>query len=483
MSPSVRNKALSLVRKITELRLFLDDFEEDKIKHNTGEVDGIKDFQRYLPKITDFFFDNLEDGYLSPIYTSTITKGEIPFEKQDKEEQKSDILFDKMVVQDKGIIEDLFEKLLLELNSKEDSKLTQEGGGSRMNKMKNMVKKLLLKAKNGENKDGKNIHTQMREAADMNRSLRYFNVFFQIFKYYGVQVYQKEYYPAIKKYLEKGFTEIEHPHVTKAFLVDVIAAFLKTSIYYYDGNKDLYIESLEQIFSILDDCKQIDNTSYFKLALQDALENRDPRRFEDFINPLIDSLDFNSPIKARNIIVFTTYMVESFKWRGLPYASKLINKILDKEEISKLQSDDKRSAKLTQLLISSKNWNIISKLLSYYVANIEKNLGKEAKDPTVEKIYEFLNEAMSELENIENKKETQFQLNYSLDCIMGLLKDLCNNYNINNLPVEFVNLSLHISFFCIQKSVQKDTLSKSTSLVGDTLNRIMSKCLNISKFL
>ena len=443
MNSSVRNKALSLIRKITELRIEYHNFESVDYQLQTMEAELVKDFNRFLILEENVYFDDLEQGYFSTATNYNRKEEEAPFSKCTKEIKESDILYQKLADPDNIFIIKLFETLLLEMNSKEDLKM-ENNDESKGSKIRNMIQKFMAKSKGASKKE-------KSEAFQMTRGVRYFNVFYQIFKYYGLEIYKGQFLPIIKEHIEKGFKEIEHPHVTKAFLVDILAAGLRTCKYFNNKKEEIYTETLSLIFKLLDDCEQIDNTQYIKNSLFDAMKNRDPRRFEEFISSLIENFTLGSQLKARNIIAFISYLSESFKWRGLSFTSIFINKILSTEELAKLS----QSSSQTLALLGCKNWGIISQLLAYYISNIQKHVGEEIEDETVKKIYQFLEKALEDLNKIENKEDTQFLLNNSLENIIDLFMKLLSKFSLNNLSVNFIIIGLKVSFFAIEKSVQK----------------------------
>ena len=207
---SVRNKALSVCRKIVELRLRQNNFVKEEGKVEPADFDEPKDFNRFLPEGPKPYLDHLELGWNTSLASYKTVKPEAPFSKCSAEIQRQDKLFAELIDDNQTFIRNLFSTVLLELNSKEDLHTIQEGG-SQMNRYKNIIMKLLMHK--GDAKGGHGMADKLGKLAETVSSVRYFNVFYQIFKYYGIDIYKMDILPVIKEYVEKGFKDIEHPHV------------------------------------------------------------------------------------------------------------------------------------------------------------------------------------------------------------------------------------------------------------------------------
>jgi hypothetical protein len=137
-----------------------------------------------------------------------------------------------------SFISDLFKSILSEMSSKEDQKATQADGG-KLDKLKQMMMKLMAARKSGNKSNtDQNAAAKLSNLSSMSRGARYFNVFYQIFKYYGLDIFKVEFLPVIKQHISNGFKDTEYPHVCKAFLVDVLSAALRTAKYYYEDNQE-----------------------------------------------------------------------------------------------------------------------------------------------------------------------------------------------------------------------------------------------------
>ncbi|CAI2384075.1 unnamed protein product [Moneuplotes crassus] len=480
-APQVRNKALTLSRKIVEYKIKLNDFEKVENTTESMHTDHIENFNRYLNFEQDKYYDDTQLGYHSSVSTYTSYNGDTPFLKNSEDNQNSDALHAKLLEAGNTFMKTLFDQILLELNSKEDIKITNDemSENNRNKKIQRMIAALIQKSRDTSTDDAgvdqnnrKNIGRQIQDAHASMGGAKYYNVFYQMIKYYGLEVYTRNILPVIQEFFEKGFKTIEHPHVTKSFLVDILSAVILTCKYYYTGNEETYLTALDLVAQLFNDCEQLDNTNYFPQFLQIALNERDPRRFESFINPMIESFNHSSSIKARNAIAFTSHLCLAFKWRGIPYASQLIQKILDKDGLSSIPQEGQK-VKPTLALINHKNWKITSKLFGRYIANIQKHLGGKAQDEAVGKIQEFLHLALDSVQEIENVEENIFLLNNCIVNIIEIFRALVKDYSLDSLPLEFITQILKLSFLCIEKSVQKDTLNQSTALVGDALNKLV----------
>ena len=322
---SVRMKSISLLRKILKIRISQNKTECEVIKIDTDPLSESRGFTHFLPDEPRPFLDSLSQGWNTPVTSYKVYKGDIPFSKWSKEFQENDRLFREIIDEEQRFIHFLFISILTELNSKQDIKLSQ-GGGIDLNKL--TLLQLFIKQKKNKDPNVPSRPNLADHVMTKTNLTRYFGIFYNIFKYYGVDVYKVNFIPVIQSFISKGFKEIEHPNICKAFISDVIWAFLRTSKYYFEGNEDTYNESLELLFEIFGESEQLDQNAFFRDSFMDAFSDRDPRRFDGFYQKLISEISLGSTLKARNILGFLRFLWESFHWKFANYLSYIVKSIL-----------------------------------------------------------------------------------------------------------------------------------------------------------
>jgi len=385
---------LSLYKKVLKLKIKYMGCENEESKIEPAEVMTPKDFNRFLPKDPRPYLDNLSYGFNEPI-SKYSTKNNLEWMTQ---------MSGSTTVQTpttENYMKNLFEALLLELNSKEDLKSTQDGN-SRMNKFHQAMMLMM----------GGNSSVDMSKMKQS--AVRYLPSMSTLFKFHGVELYKNHVLPFVKAKIDEGLEKSEHPNIIKGLLADFIGGFLKTCKYFYQGNEKLYNDSFILLHSVLGENEQLEQTSYLKETLCDAFKNSDPIRFDTAINLLIDEVSLNSVNNTKNTLLFFSYLMEAFHWKFMPYASKLVSKILEYDFSSlSLPKNIEDVTKPSQALLVGKSWTLIANLFESYI-NKKQRFFPEVEDENITKIHIFLSNALKDIEAIQVPEEQQLQSSETL---------------------------------------------------------------------
>ena len=224
---SVRNKALSLLRKVTQMLIKNSNITKKTVSIDSQMATDELTFDRYIPDDASGYFDDCALGFVEPFSSYKVNEGNIPYFSLNTDSQGTLYL---MRPEYSGVfIRKLFEEIIKELCIKKESE--ERKGDSipnRAGRFRRMLMNYMSRTSNQQNNDeepkfDQNLISKISNISfESARGLRYFNVFYQLLKYYGPDYYKNEFWPVIQEYVEVGFKDTEHPHVKKAFIVDVI---------------------------------------------------------------------------------------------------------------------------------------------------------------------------------------------------------------------------------------------------------------------
>lgn len=220
--------------------------------------------------------------------------------------------------------------------------------------------------------------------------------------------------------------------------------------------------------------EQIEKESYYKQSLCEAFLNRDPKRFEKFINSTIDQLDLNQLDKSRSILGFVNYLQVAFKWKFLSFYTKLVSKILSQD--TKDFSTAKNLADIVQpihKLITHKHWSLIAGTFGRYISECAL-VTPNSDDTELNHIHDYLSEVADSLLSVDDSEAGQLLLNNCITNIISVYKKSFEMKQLEVLPQNLVNLGIRISFICIEKLAQKSTSDEATSTIQTIIKNIFA---------
>ena len=470
---SVRNKALSLLRKVTQMLIKNSNITKKTVSIDSQMATDELTFDRYIPDDASGYFDDCALGFVEPFSSYKVNEGNIPYFSLNTDSQGTLYL---MRPEYSGVfIRKLFEEIIKELCIKKESE--ERKGDSipnRAGRFRRMLMNYMSRTSNQQNNDeepkfDQNLISKISNISfESARGLRYFNVFYQLLKYYGPDYYKNEFWPVIQEYVEVGFKDTEHPHVKKAFIVDVIWAFLKTIKYYQDGNEDFYNQNLQLVLDLYQDIEQTENHTYFERSLKDAFENRDPKRIEKFVISVIDTLSLSSP-KWRSTLGFLNYITVAMGWKSAKYQAMIVEKILksDPSEIPVQKNLAEISQSIHRLIIH-KNWSNIADVIGQYIIS-SCMAAPDTEDPLINSLYEYLKEVLESLKDVEESEPGKLLTNNVVLNVITLYEKIKSIEVFGKIPQNLNNLAFELSFVTIKILLQTATLDKR--------NQVIEKCI------
>ena len=172
-------------------------------------------------------------------------------------------------------------------------------------------------------------------------------------------------------------------------------------------------------------------------------------------------------------------MKESFHWKFSNYLSEIINKILkaDTKEITPPKNISE-VIKPSQNIIMSKNWSLISKFFAHYIA-LKHKVWPNSHNDTFNSIWDFFRNILSDLKIQEESEDGLLLINNWITNLVDFFKDVLMYQNMDTLPDDLILIAFDISFLCIEKSVQKQTIDSSTKLIESIISKVNSYSGNI----
>lgn len=246
---------MKLYRKILERKLKVAGYEKEEHKIEPVDIIHTNGFNRFLSEESEHFYDKLYYGYNSAV-SSVYSVNKVNWNTDQNEESKEKVL----TPETDGYMKNLFDLILLEMNSKEDqNKTSKSNGNSKANKFQKLLQQFLKK-----NKDSKANNLPIMNLDGIMRT-RYFKVYYNIFKYYGPEIFENQVYQTIKECISNGLQNTEHPTVTKSLLSDIICAFLRTIKFF--PSSPLFSSTFLLLPQLLSENDQFSTSEFLKYAI------------------------------------------------------------------------------------------------------------------------------------------------------------------------------------------------------------------------
>ncbi|CAI2383914.1 unnamed protein product [Moneuplotes crassus] len=412
--PSVRLKAFNLIYKSYQMKI-----EYVEKKNSTNEEEGPEEFNH-----------------------------KAPFSLLDFEVQKTDKVHAFIMDQKEIFARNIIEMIMTDCGVKQDRKLISEEEGRKA--VKTTIRK------------GKKKRTIIKLPSD--KISRLFKVFYNIFNYYGVELFKDSFYPIIQEYIEKGFEDKEHQSVWKVIIFDILGAFMKTFEKYYNQDPELYNQIPFMMYELYDPKMSKELKNLYPSTLQECYFLAKIEKLDSFLKMLIEDIPHDSSLKTdKSIQMFNTISV-IFSWRSVPYMRLLLERILSYDQ-SKLKVPANFQEEIPDRLrlIMHKNFDEICLLMSRYIYLCYKSTDGQSEEnqQTIGKILEFLKDA-----NIEMGQCSQQVLENTSSNIALFYANYFKSRINNDKLIDFCRAFQDLLIICEERAVKEEISDKYSNVLG-----------------
>lgn len=122
-NPAARVRAIQVLRKVLKARTKLAKLESTEVAFDNPTADEILPLTRYVPQAPRPYFDDANDGWNEPLTKYKQYEPGSPFGKSDEQRRSQELLYSKLVSDDKQFVTAFVGTLLHDLGVKADSQI------------------------------------------------------------------------------------------------------------------------------------------------------------------------------------------------------------------------------------------------------------------------------------------------------------------------------------------------------------------------
>lgn len=283
---------------------------------------------------------------------------------------------------------------------------------------------------------------------------------YQMFTYYGVNLFKNHILVEINEMVANNLEDRDHSNIWKVILYDILSSFLKTSTFYHKDNEELYNECFMIMYDLYEKNAKPEIKKLYRDSIIEGFIDIDPLRFDKVIRSIIEVLPCDSAKITENNLEIMTYLMVVFNWRFIPYLELMVDRYLDCDPKDiKISANYESDIPLNLRILFYKNW---PEILVVFVGLIHMNFKtwKVSVTKSIQKIYDFVGKATEDLRNFEvdiNSESDKLILNNSISNLCELFKHIYKSRVHDDLDMSFVKLHIEISNIAKMKGANNDT--------------------------